>query len=47
MTLWYYFTVCYSIESYAYAMQSSEDEALVKLLETMMKYGDSAYAYIH
>ena len=36
-----------SIESYAYAMQNSEDTALVSLLEMMMKYGDSAYAYIH
>ena len=40
-------TVCYSIESYAYAMQSSGDEALKSLLEMMMKYGDSAYAYTH
>lgn len=40
-------TICYSIESYAYAMQSSENEKLLSLLKAMMKYGDSAYAYIH
>mgnify|MGYP003310175578 FL=1 len=40
-------TICYSIESYAYAMQDSEDEKLVSLLDKMMKYGDSAYEYVH
>ena len=40
-------TLCYSIESYAYAMQDLEDEKLKSLLDRMMKYGDSAYEYIH
>ncbi len=38
-------TLYYSIESYAYSMKSSSDTALVKLLETMMKYGDATAAY--
>ena len=38
-------TVCYSIESYAYQMQNSEDEALAALVNAMMKYGDAAYVY--
>ena len=40
-------TICYSIESYAYAKQNSEDEKLASLLDAMMKYGNSAYSYIH
>ena len=40
-------TICYSIESYAYAMQSSSDTKLTNLLEAMMKYGCSAYAYVN
>lgn len=39
-------TICYSIESYAYSKQSSTDTNLVNLLEAMMKYGNSAYAYV-
>lgn len=38
-------TLQYSIESYAYAQQNNEDETLVALLEAMMNYGGSAYAY--
>ena len=40
-------TICYSIESYAYAKQNSTDEKLNNILIAMMRYGDSAYAYIH
>ncbi len=40
-------TVRYSIESYAYSKQNSDDTALVNLLNAMMKYGDSAYSYIN
>ncbi len=39
-------TVCYSIESYAYAKQNDSDEKLVNLIIAMMKYGNSAHAYI-
>ncbi len=39
-------TVCYSIESYAYAKQGSDIPYLADLVKAMMKYGDSAYAYI-
>lgn len=38
-------TICYSIESYAYAQQGKADELLLNLLDAMMKYGDSAYNY--
>lgn len=38
-------TLCYSIESYAYAKQNSQDASLTALLAAMMKYGNSAYAY--
>lgn len=38
-------TLRYSIESYAYAQQSSSDEKLKNLLDAMIKYGDSAYRY--
>ena len=40
-------TVCYSVESYAYAQanKSAPDEALLALLKVMMKYGDAAYNY--
>ncbi|MBQ8474640.1 MAG: hypothetical protein IJ499_03145, partial [Clostridia bacterium] len=40
-------TVLYSIESYAYSKQTSGNESLIALLEAMMKYGHSAYEYIH
>lgn len=40
-------TICYSIESYAYSKQSSTDTNLVNLLEAMMKYGNSASAYVN
>lgn len=39
-------TICYSVESYAYAKQNSTDTNLVNLLEAMMKYGNSANAYV-
>ncbi len=38
-------TLSYSIESYAYSKQTSTDTNLTNLLEAMMKYGNSAYAY--
>ncbi len=40
-------TVCYSVESYAYAKQDSTIPYLSELVMAMMKYGDSAYAYVH
>ncbi len=40
-------TVCYSIGSYAYEMQNSTIAGLPELVKAMMKYGDSAYAYVH
>lgn len=40
-------TVCYSIESYAYEKQNSTIAGLPELVKAMMKYGDSAYAYVH
>ena len=40
-------TLSYSIESYAYSKQTSTDENLTNLLEAMMKYGNSAYAYVN
>ena len=40
-------TVCYSIESYAYEKQNSTITGLSELVKAMMKYGDSAYAYVH
>ncbi len=40
-------TICYSIESYAYSKQSSADANLVNLLAAMMKYGNSANAYVN
>ncbi len=39
-------TVCYSIESYAYNKQNSADTALANLVKAMMKYGNSANAYV-
>lgn len=39
-------TIRYSVESYAYSKQNSTDTNLVNLLEAMMKYGNSAKAYI-
>ena len=39
-------TIRYSIESYAYAQQNSTDVNLAELVKAMMKYGDSAKAYI-
>ena len=38
-------TVVYSIESYAYEKQASTIKYLADLVKSMMKYGDSAYAY--
>lgn len=40
-------TIRYSIESYAYSKQNSADEKLNNLLVAMMKYGNSAYAYVN
>lgn len=40
-------TICYSIESYAYAKQGSTDMVLTNLLGAMMKYGNSAKAYAY
>ncbi len=40
-------TIRYSIESYAYAKQNSTDTNLSALIKAMMKYGDSAYAYVN
>lgn len=40
-------TVCYSIESYAYEKQNSTISGLSELVKAMMKYGDSAYAYVN
>lgn len=40
-------TICYSIESYAYAKQGSTDEALNNLLSAMIKYGNSAKTYAY
>ena len=39
-------TLRYSIESYAYSYQNSADTNLAELVKAMMKYGDSAYAYV-
>ncbi|MBQ7340826.1 MAG: leucine-rich repeat domain-containing protein [Oscillospiraceae bacterium] len=39
--------VCYSIESYAYEKQNSTIAGLPELVKAMMRYGDSAYAYVH
>lgn len=38
-------TVTYSIESYAYSKASGTDQALIELLDAMMKYGDSASSF--
>lgn len=40
-------TVRYSIESYAYSKQNSDDANLAELVKAMMKYGDSAYSYVN
>ena len=40
-------TISYSVESYAYAKQNTTDEVFKNLLDTMMKYGKSAYEYTH
>ncbi len=40
-------TVAYSIESYAFAKQNDADENLANLVKAMMKYGKSAYHYVH
>ncbi len=40
-------TVCYSIESYAYSKQNSTVKHLSNLVKAMMKYGNSAYAYVN
>ncbi|MBQ6815909.1 MAG: leucine-rich repeat domain-containing protein [Clostridia bacterium] len=39
-------TVCYSIESYAHNKQNSADTTLANLVKAMMKYGNSANAYV-
>lgn len=38
-------TVCYSVESYAFAKQDSTIPCLATLVQAMMQYGDSASAY--
>ena len=38
-------TARYSIESYAFEQKNSDITGLAELLQAMMKYGDSAYAY--
>ncbi|MBP1586921.1 MAG: hypothetical protein ILO53_00780 [Clostridia bacterium] len=40
-------TICYSVESYAYANQNDSDQKLSDLVISMMNYGNSAYAYVH
>lgn len=40
-------TVCYSVESYVYKYQNSEDTNLAELVKAMMRYGDSAYNYVN
>lgn len=40
-------TIRYSIESYAYSKQNSNDVKLSELVKAMIKYGDSAKAYIN
>lgn len=40
-------TVCYSIESYAYEKQNSSIAYLSDLVIAMMRYGNSAHAYIN
>ena len=39
-------TLCYSIESYVYAKQGSDDTALAELVMAMMKYGNAAKVYV-
>ncbi len=39
-------TIRYSIESYAYSQQNNANAELAELVKEMMKYGDSAKAYI-
>lgn len=39
-------TIRYSIESYAYAKQNGTDAKLSELVKAMIKYGDSAKAYV-
>ena len=39
-------TVCYSVESYAYAKQNDSNTELAELVKAMMKYGDAAKAYL-
>lgn len=40
-------TVCYSIESYAYEKQNSTIAGLADLVKAMIRYGDSACAYVN
>ena len=40
-------TVSYSIESYACAKQNDADASLAALVRAMMRYGNTAYAYVH
>lgn len=39
--------ISYSVVSYAYSQQNDDDAKLTALLDAMMKYGDSAYAYVN
>lgn len=39
-------TLRYSIESYAYSKRNDKNTTLVELVKAMMRYGDSAKAYI-
>ena len=40
-------TVSYSIESYACEKQNDADASLAALVRAMMRYGNTAYAYVH
>jgi hypothetical protein len=39
-------TARYSVESYAYTNQNSTDTNLAKLVKAMIRYGDSAVAFV-
>jgi hypothetical protein len=39
-------TLCYSIESYVFKQQNNTDTKLMNLIMSMMKYGNSASAYV-
>ena len=40
-------TLLYSVESYAYSKKNDADANLAALVKALMKYGNSAYAYVH